>query len=141
MSSKKKNHSPFAPLGPEEEKRKRHAKAQREYRNRNLEATRAKARERMADLRSRIQSPKQRYLARKNRRKTDADYREQLRRQKFVAEFGHEAFLEFYYPQYKICGTPHLAGVRTPWEEAAANKAECEKKKKRKARRNAAHAK
>ncbi|KAJ7081093.1 hypothetical protein C8R43DRAFT_1124399 [Mycena crocata] len=115
---------------PDEEKRKRHAQAQREYRERNLEVTRAKARERMADLREvRSQSAKKRWLAAKKRRETDADYREQLRRDKFVSQFGYDAFLDIYYPQYKLHGTKHLAGVRSPWEEAAAKKAEADKKK------------
>ncbi|KAJ7079319.1 hypothetical protein C8R43DRAFT_965878 [Mycena crocata] len=121
---------------PDEEKRKRHAQAQREYRERNLEVTRAKARGAhgryiyfTACGRYAASRPKKRWLAAKKRRETDADYREQLRRDKFVSQFGYDAFLDIYYPQYKLHGTKHLAGVRSPWEEAAAKKAEADKKK------------
>ncbi|KAJ7115508.1 hypothetical protein C8R43DRAFT_961101 [Mycena crocata] len=57
---------------------------------------------------------------------------------KFVAQFGHAAFLEFYYPQYKLHGTPHLPGVCSLWleAEAAAKKAACDKKSKNKFRKS-----
>ncbi|KAJ7124515.1 hypothetical protein C8R44DRAFT_734988 [Mycena epipterygia] len=87
-------------------KRQRHAEAQRKYRERNLEAMHAKAQERMQRLRAKICTPEQIQDAADKRREADTDCAELLPHlaRKFVAKFGHKAFMEFYYPQYELCG-------------------------------------
>ncbi|KAJ7099642.1 hypothetical protein C8R43DRAFT_1141452 [Mycena crocata] len=79
------------PLTADELKRQRHAEAQARYRARKIDETRAQARERMADLRAR----------------------------KFRNKFGQDAFMDFYYPQYKLLGLRHLPGLYFGPEEQA----------------------
>ncbi|KAF8181393.1 hypothetical protein K438DRAFT_1767893 [Mycena galopus ATCC 62051] len=90
---------------------KRHAEAQERYRGKNLEATQAKARERMQRLRANRTSD-QVLQASENRRGSDADYNEHQRRLRFVAKYGHLHYLDYYCPQYKLQGKRHLAGLR-----------------------------
>ncbi|KAJ7445125.1 hypothetical protein B0H11DRAFT_2249549 [Mycena galericulata] len=93
-------------------KRWKHAEAQRRYRERNLEATREKARKRMEKLRDERRASKiSRFKAARKRRASDADYREILRKRKFIAKFGEDAFFQYYLPQHKALGQDHLPGL------------------------------
>ncbi|KAJ6600449.1 hypothetical protein DFH09DRAFT_1302921 [Mycena vulgaris] len=94
------------------DKRRKHAEAQRRYRERNLQATHEKARERMEKLREKTgASKKSKYRAARERRASDADYRETLRKRKFIDKFGEDAFYDYYLPQHKILGKDHLPGL------------------------------
>ncbi|KAJ7441336.1 hypothetical protein B0H11DRAFT_2252226 [Mycena galericulata] len=136
------------------DKRMKHAQAQARYRERNLESTREKARQRMENLRNKIRaSRKSRQQAAEQRRALDADNREVDRKRKFIAKFGEDAFHEYYMPQHKIQGKNHLPGlalkyarehacdtatppptIRARHRDTAAHRSEAEKsvKKKRK---------
>ncbi|KAJ7690452.1 hypothetical protein B0H14DRAFT_3532293 [Mycena olivaceomarginata] len=74
------NGSTWTPVEAKKDpKSKRHAEAQERYREKNLETTRAKARERMQRLRAN-RTPEQVLKASENRRSSDADYNEHRRR-------------------------------------------------------------
>ncbi|KAJ7148711.1 hypothetical protein C8R43DRAFT_952401 [Mycena crocata] len=130
MSSSWSPAHPLGYLGSPQHKRREHAEAQRRYRERNLEATRLAARERMAKLRAKITTPAQIAAAAEKRRSLDADFRELKRRRKFVAKHGHDAFMRVYWPQYQIRGATHLPGVRFDMEEEP-TKTKARKKSKR----------
>ncbi|KAJ7318587.1 hypothetical protein DFH08DRAFT_819864 [Mycena albidolilacea] len=71
------NGSTWTPVEAKKDpKSTRHAEAQERYREKNLETTRAKARERMQRLRAN-RTPEQILKASENRRSSDADYNEQ----------------------------------------------------------------
>ncbi|KAJ7337609.1 hypothetical protein DFH08DRAFT_964580 [Mycena albidolilacea] len=105
-------------LAPEDDKRRRHAEAQRRYRARNLDETRAKAREHMKTLRAKPRTHAEIQEAADKRRESDADYHELLRRRKFKAEFGVDALFKYYLPQYDLREQKHLPGLRFMWDEA-----------------------
>ncbi|KAJ6470479.1 hypothetical protein C8R45DRAFT_937389 [Mycena sanguinolenta] len=117
-------------------KRARHAEAQRRYRERSgrtfgifksrysaqlrhLEATRARARERMKNLRAH-RSPQERQDIKEGRHSDDADYNElalpahawqsipSRRRMKFIKKYGEDAFFKHYFPLYELYGKQHL---------------------------------
>ncbi|KAJ7489988.1 hypothetical protein B0H11DRAFT_1912510 [Mycena galericulata] len=131
MSATTSPPSPTTPLDRvQEERRRKHAEAQRRYRERNLAVTREKARARMetyVHLRSSSSSPlispsslrdevrasswRTKKVAKLRRRPADADYREVKRKQKFIARFGLDAFHDYYLPQHKILGLAHLPGL------------------------------
>ncbi|KAJ7083936.1 hypothetical protein B0H15DRAFT_951691 [Mycena belliarum] len=94
------------------EKHARHSEAQRRYRERNLESTRAKARERMQRQRSKILSPEQRQDKAEKRREKDADFRQLQRSRKFVAKYGYATFIDLYLPEFEAQGKKHLPGLR-----------------------------
>ncbi|KAJ7866547.1 hypothetical protein B0H14DRAFT_2573283, partial [Mycena olivaceomarginata] len=78
----------------------------------NLGTTREKARQRMQLLRSRapctaesMAKAAQKHYAR------DTDHCESLRKRKFVAKFGEDAFFDFYLPQHKLRGADFLPGL------------------------------
>ncbi|KAJ6542100.1 hypothetical protein DFH09DRAFT_1089429 [Mycena vulgaris] len=75
------------------EKRSKRAETQRKYRERNLEATREKARERMS----------------------------RLRKRKFVAEFGEDAFFDYYLVHQWLLAVDHLPGVSHQYRKDLAN--------------------
>ncbi|KAJ7880730.1 hypothetical protein B0H14DRAFT_2566129 [Mycena olivaceomarginata] len=90
-----------------------HAEAQRRYREKNLEATLEKARERMRLLRKQAsRSIEEVAAAVEKRRDGDTDYNEYRRCRKFVQKFGQQNFLEHYLLLYKERGTKHLPGVK-----------------------------
>ncbi|KAF8145753.1 hypothetical protein K438DRAFT_1991519 [Mycena galopus ATCC 62051] len=113
----------------EELKQRRHAEAQRKYREkcvnslytpitpltsalwRNLEATRKQARLRMQKKRA-CRSREEVDKAAQARREGDADYREFRRHQKFVEKHGESKFLEVYFPLYAQLGKKHLPGLK-----------------------------
>ncbi|KAJ7430001.1 hypothetical protein B0H11DRAFT_2264442 [Mycena galericulata] len=115
----------------QEEKRRKHAEAQRRYRERrvpllhaysvtlehppcrNLATTREKARARMQTLRDKVRASSWRTkkLAKLRRRPADADSREVKRKQKFIARFGLDAFHDYYLPQHEIIGLAHIPGL------------------------------
>ncbi|KAJ7119322.1 hypothetical protein C8R43DRAFT_1137017 [Mycena crocata] len=99
------------PPTAEENKRFKHAEAQRRYRERKLEETRAKARERMAQLRGN-RTPEQVRAAAEKRRPADAERREVVRRRKFRETYGEDAFFDLYIPQYALQGVKHLPYLR-----------------------------
>ncbi|KAF8128327.1 hypothetical protein K438DRAFT_1789551 [Mycena galopus ATCC 62051] len=84
-----------------------HAEAQRKYREKNLEATRAKARERMQRMRA-GRTPEEVEKAGQQRKEGDADYREF----KFIERYGESNFLEVYFPLYAQLGQKHLPGLK-----------------------------
>ncbi|KAF8137979.1 hypothetical protein K438DRAFT_1786194 [Mycena galopus ATCC 62051] len=88
-------------------KAERHAEAQRRYREKNLETTREKARERMRWKRA-SRSVEELAAAPEKRREADANYNEY----KFVQKFGHRQFMEHYFPLYAERGTKHLPGLK-----------------------------
>ncbi|KAJ7718978.1 hypothetical protein B0H14DRAFT_2643135 [Mycena olivaceomarginata] len=112
----------------DEEKRRKHAEAQRKYRERNLEATREKARERMSRLRESAKPLKAR-LQRKQRRGRDAENREVLRKRKFVAEFGQDAFHDYYLPHLRLLAVDELPGISRQYRKDVANTPEAHKEK------------
>ncbi|KAJ7143090.1 hypothetical protein C8R43DRAFT_954232 [Mycena crocata] len=125
------------------EQLRRHAEAQSRYRERKLEETREKARQRMAKLRAQ-RTPEEAKQAADRRRGPDADYREYLRRKKFVKRFGHSEFLEAYFPLYELYGEKHFPGLR--WTDKPEKKTKIQrevksdadtKKKSRKAKKYA----
>ncbi|KAJ7767581.1 hypothetical protein B0H14DRAFT_3509787 [Mycena olivaceomarginata] len=75
MSSSTTSRKIDKPALTDEDKRRKHAKAQHKYREKNLEATREKARERMGRLREGAK-PLKRRLEQKQRQSRDAEYRE-----------------------------------------------------------------
>ncbi|KAF8183271.1 hypothetical protein K438DRAFT_1975138 [Mycena galopus ATCC 62051] len=95
-------------------KRRRHAEAQARYHEKNLGATREKARARMKRLRER-RTAEQAQAAAEKRCEGDADYREYLRRRKFVEKFGEAEFLRVYFPLYAQLGKKHLPGQKFDW--------------------------
>ncbi|KAJ7080878.1 hypothetical protein C8R43DRAFT_1143049 [Mycena crocata] len=111
MSSEVFQPFPFQLRTGNELKRHKHAEAQCWYRERKLDETRAKARERMARLRM-SRTPEEVGRIREERREGDADYRELMRHRKFKDTYGNEAFLDLYYPEYKLQGKRHLPGLR-----------------------------
>ncbi|KAJ7858712.1 hypothetical protein B0H14DRAFT_2577679 [Mycena olivaceomarginata] len=121
---------------PEQLKHYKHAEAQRRYREKNLEKTREKARQRMQLLRSRAPcTAESMAMAAKKRYARDADYRESLRKRrvswpfvfypthcrtidrKFVAKFGEDAFFDFYLPQHNLRGAEHLPGIAVEYSQ------------------------
>ncbi|KAJ7351493.1 hypothetical protein DFH08DRAFT_957807 [Mycena albidolilacea] len=92
-------------------KRRSHAEAQRRYREKNVEATREKARERM-QLKRASRSVEEVAAAAEKWREGDADYNEYRRCRKFVQKFGQQNFMEHYFPLYEEQGTKHLPGVK-----------------------------
>ncbi|KAJ7186594.1 hypothetical protein C8R46DRAFT_1206598 [Mycena filopes] len=50
------------------------------------------------------------------RQEVDADYRERCRKRKFIAKFGHSAFVRFYLPMHEKYGQRHLPGLKFLWE-------------------------
>ncbi|KAJ7687990.1 hypothetical protein B0H14DRAFT_2653516 [Mycena olivaceomarginata] len=99
-----------------------HAEAQRKYREKNLEATRAKARERMKRLRAR-RTPEEVETASRQRKEGDADYREleivgKLSRNtkgassNFISKYGESQFFDVYFPLYAQLGQKHLPGLK-----------------------------
>ncbi|KAJ6463864.1 hypothetical protein DFH09DRAFT_1113242 [Mycena vulgaris] len=128
------------------EKQDSHAAAQRRFRERNLEATRALAREHMKRLRAKPRSPREIQDALEKRRPADAKENElyihffaviphahvpsdRRRRKKFVAEYGQDVFMEYYFPKYEELGTRFLPRAQFDERPAA-------KKKKRTRRSN-----
>ncbi|KAJ7134938.1 hypothetical protein C8R43DRAFT_956168 [Mycena crocata] len=111
MTSNQVHPLPVKDNPPDRNKPSRHAEAQSRYRQRKLEETREKARQRMAKLRSQ-RTPEEKKEAAERRREGDADYREYLRRRKFVKRFGYEDFLEAYFPLYALYGEKHFPGLR-----------------------------
>ncbi|KAJ7119336.1 hypothetical protein C8R43DRAFT_960083 [Mycena crocata] len=99
------------PPTAEENKRFKHAEAQCRYRERKLEETRAKARERMAQLRGN-HTPEQVRAAAEKRRPADAEHREVVRRRKFRETYGEDTFFDLYIPQYALQGVKHLPYLR-----------------------------
>ncbi|KAJ7851292.1 hypothetical protein B0H14DRAFT_2581528 [Mycena olivaceomarginata] len=112
----------------DEEKRRKHAEAQRKYCERNLEATREKARERMSRLHESAKPLKAR-LQRKQRRGRDAENREVLRKRKFVAEFGQDAFHDYYLPHLRLLAVDELPGILRQYRKDVANTPEAHKEK------------
>ncbi|KAJ7885833.1 hypothetical protein B0H13DRAFT_1889456 [Mycena leptocephala] len=108
------------PAVNDEEKRRKHAEAQRKYRKRNLDATREKACERMGRLRESAK-PLKRRLERKQRRSRDAEYQEVLRKRKFVAEFGETAFHKYYIAHQRLLAVDHLPGISQQYRKDVAN--------------------
>ncbi|KAJ7870846.1 hypothetical protein B0H13DRAFT_1896027 [Mycena leptocephala] len=91
-------------LDPDVDRRRRHADAQRRYREKfgAYKILRAE-RELSAD---------ETRLAAERRRPVDADYRER----KFIAKFGHHAFIQYYLPLHNIFGE-HLPGRQFVWSD------------------------
>ncbi|KAJ7785442.1 hypothetical protein B0H14DRAFT_2630520 [Mycena olivaceomarginata] len=127
---------------------KRHAEAQERYREKNLEATRAKARERMqrqglsltfsarcSQSTSASDSALIVHLNKSFKRQktgavatwttTSTNYRVSRRRLRFVAKYGHLNYLDYYCPQYKLQGKRHLAGLRFDDLEKAIRQNKC----------------
>ncbi|KAJ6543237.1 hypothetical protein DFH09DRAFT_1088933 [Mycena vulgaris] len=102
------------------EKRSKRAETQCKYRERNLEATREKARERMSRLRASTK-PLEALLERKQRRGRDADNREVLCKRTFVAEFGEDAFFDYYLVHQRLLAVDHLPGVSHQYRKDLAN--------------------
>ncbi|KAJ7496060.1 hypothetical protein B0H11DRAFT_1910324 [Mycena galericulata] len=139
-------------LATQEDRRRRHADSQARYRARNLVDTRTKAQLRMERLRARIEmSEEESQLAAQRRRIVDADYRERCRKKyaglerrppcppqfltvfgrKFIAKFGHRAFMEQYLPLHQIFGD-HIVGKKFVWDDEEKKEKNKQKKKKRK---------
>ncbi|KAJ7769756.1 hypothetical protein B0H14DRAFT_2632719 [Mycena olivaceomarginata] len=92
----------------EQLKHHKHAKAQCRYREKNLETTHEKARQRMQ------RAPRTAESMAKAAEKCyahDADHHESKCKRKFVARFGEDAFFDFYLPQHKLCGADFLPGL------------------------------
>ncbi|KAJ7816877.1 hypothetical protein B0H14DRAFT_3475059 [Mycena olivaceomarginata] len=107
----------------DEEKRRKHAEAQRKYRERNLEATREKARERMSRLRESAKPLKAR-LQRKQRRGRDADesrgmsalLRKGYARENSSPNSGQDAFHDYYLPHLRLLADDeHDLNARKFW--------------------------
>ncbi|KAJ7917982.1 hypothetical protein B0H13DRAFT_1869765 [Mycena leptocephala] len=129
----------------EEDRRRRHADAQKRYREKNLEKTRTKARLRMerqviycatalltrlVSLRSaRELSEEATRLAAEQRRIVDADYRER----KFIEKFGQRAFIEYYLPLHHVFGN-HLPGRQFVWSDEVDKKRRRSRKPKSKSK-------
>ncbi|KAJ7816684.1 hypothetical protein B0H14DRAFT_2602488 [Mycena olivaceomarginata] len=81
---------------------------------RNLEKTREKARQQMQlaphTAESMAKAAEKCYAR-------NADYRESLRKRKFVAQFGEEAFFGFYLPQHKRRGAEYLPGLAVKYAQ------------------------
>ncbi|KAJ7782101.1 hypothetical protein B0H14DRAFT_3507366 [Mycena olivaceomarginata] len=92
-------------------KQERHAAAQRQYRASNIEAVRAKNRERMR-LKRANRTAEEVAAAAEKRRARDADYNEHRRRCKYVDKYGHQQFMENYFPLYEKTGQKHLPGLK-----------------------------
>ncbi|KAJ7790882.1 hypothetical protein B0H14DRAFT_2625544 [Mycena olivaceomarginata] len=90
-----------------------HAEAQRKYREKNLEETRAKARDRMRRMRAR-RTPEEVEKASRQRKEGDADYREfpSRRRRNFINKYGESHFMNVYLPLYAQLGKKHLPGLK-----------------------------
>ncbi|KAJ7191704.1 hypothetical protein GGX14DRAFT_406945 [Mycena pura] len=99
---------------PQEEKRRRHAAAQRRYRLKRTSA--GHERQGKAPHGPRALSEEETRQAREHRRSVDADYRERVRQQKFIDKFGRRAFNKFYIPLLESSG-PHLPGKQFIPEE------------------------
>ncbi|KAJ7460535.1 hypothetical protein FB451DRAFT_1405104 [Mycena latifolia] len=114
---------------------------------RNSEATRALARDHMRKLHARPRSLQEIEAALQTHRAADAEENELLvrgfpcllqahvhpvrcHRKKFVKKYGHDAFMEFYFPKYEELGTRFLPRVQFDEGPAA---------KKRKNRRHSSH--
>ncbi|KAJ7802454.1 hypothetical protein B0H13DRAFT_1931887 [Mycena leptocephala] len=108
------------PAVADEEKRRKDTEAQRKYRERNLDATREKACERMGRLRESAK-PLKRRLERRQRQSRDAEYREVLCKRKFVAEFGETAFHEYYLTHQRLLGVDYLPGISQQYRKDMAN--------------------
>ncbi|KAJ7790836.1 hypothetical protein B0H14DRAFT_2625608 [Mycena olivaceomarginata] len=90
-------------------KQEHHAAAQRQYRASNIEAVRAKNRERMCPHRKRAnRTAEEVAAAAEKRRAGDADYNEH----KYVDKYGHQQFMENYFPLYEKTGQKHLPGLK-----------------------------
>ncbi|KAJ7821715.1 hypothetical protein B0H14DRAFT_3471351 [Mycena olivaceomarginata] len=96
----------------EQLKHHKHAEAQHRYREKNLETTCEKARQRMQRLRSRApRTAESMAKAAEKHYARDADHREFKRKRKFMARFGEDAFFDFYLPQHKLRGADFLPGL------------------------------
>ncbi|KAJ7843692.1 hypothetical protein B0H13DRAFT_2364657 [Mycena leptocephala] len=123
-------------LDAEEDRRRRHADAQKRYRDKNLEKTRTKARllTCLVSLRSaRELSEEATRLAAEQRRIVDADYRERSRKQKFIDKFGQCAFIEYYLPLHHVFGN-HLPGRQFVWSDEVDKKRRRSRKAKSKSK-------
>ncbi|KAJ6457333.1 hypothetical protein C8R45DRAFT_1110586 [Mycena sanguinolenta] len=96
------------------DKHEHHADAQRRYRERNLDATHAKARERIVRAR---RTPEDRETELAKRHAADADNNESRRRKKFVAKYGYLNYLIYYWPLYKDGETTRIPGLRFAWSD------------------------
>ncbi|KAJ7672888.1 hypothetical protein B0H14DRAFT_2657018 [Mycena olivaceomarginata] len=124
MSSSTTSHKLDKPALTDEDKRRKHAEAQHKYREKNLEATREKARERMGRL-CEGAKPLKRRLERQQRQSRDADYREA----KFLAEFGVSAFYDYYFAHQRLLGVDELPGISRQYRKDMANAPEAHKEK------------
>ncbi|KAJ7888128.1 hypothetical protein B0H14DRAFT_2562499 [Mycena olivaceomarginata] len=89
----------------------RHTETQRKYREKNLEATRAKARDRMKRMHAR-RTPEEVEKASRQRKEGDADYRELLPPVISSTNTGNPNFSTFYFPLYAQLGQKHLPGLK-----------------------------
>ncbi|KAJ6592983.1 hypothetical protein B0H19DRAFT_1245782 [Mycena capillaripes] len=145
MSSSTASRKMDKPALTDEDKRRKHAEAQRTYRERNLEVTREKARERMGRyipsqvlfsalvlnvyrLRASAK-PLKRRRERKQRRSRDAEYREVRRKRKFIAEFGESAFHDYYLAHQRLLGVDEVPGISQQYRKDMANTPEAQKEK------------
>ncbi|KAJ6592089.1 hypothetical protein DFH09DRAFT_1073164 [Mycena vulgaris] len=102
----------------DKEKHASHAEAQRRFRERNLDATCAQARQRMQRLCAQPRSPEEVQQALKKRREADTTDNEL----KFVAKHGHDNFMDYYFPKYTELGQKYLPRLRFEDGPAAAKK-------------------
>ncbi|KAJ7843404.1 hypothetical protein B0H14DRAFT_2585723 [Mycena olivaceomarginata] len=105
------NYIPASIQTSEQLKHYKHTKAQHQYCERNLEKTREKARQRMQLVRSRApRTAEAKAEAAEKCYARDANYRESMRKRKFIAKFGANTFFNYYVPQHKLRGADFLPG-------------------------------
>ncbi|KAJ7307851.1 hypothetical protein DFH08DRAFT_823937 [Mycena albidolilacea] len=113
MSTKK----PKTPAHPRSkkaslDKKARHTQAQADYRARNLEATREKAKLRMRRRRAQIkESEESSKEAAEQRREADAEYREMKRMRTYVDRHGLLALTNHYIPLKQQAGAKYMPGI------------------------------
>ncbi|KAJ7784072.1 hypothetical protein B0H14DRAFT_2630683 [Mycena olivaceomarginata] len=113
MSTKK----PKTPAHPRSKKasldeKARHTQAQADYRARNLEATREKAKLRMRRRRAQIkESEESSKEAAEQRREADAEYREMKRMRTYVDRHGLLALTNHYIPLKQQAGAKYMPGI------------------------------
>ncbi|KAF8122422.1 hypothetical protein K438DRAFT_1758752 [Mycena galopus ATCC 62051] len=92
-----------------------HAQAQAEYRARNLEATREKARLAMQRRRAEAKLAENKTLKSIERaekqRAADSDYKERKRMRTYISRYGHAAFVNHYLALKFETGANHMPGI------------------------------
>ncbi|KAF8209731.1 hypothetical protein K438DRAFT_1753378 [Mycena galopus ATCC 62051] len=101
-------------------RRAEHAQAQKRYRERNGDALREKAKDRMKKYRQAIeQNEEKKKQVAEQRRKVSADYRERKGQKRWIAMHGEDNFHKIYLPLYRIYGNqtwklPGVMGLAKP---------------------------